>query len=96
MDEKFNKIVKHVQDLGNKLDYLSDNDKLKIYSLFKRATVGKCSEKGGKKPWKIEFKKRSKWDAWNKLNDMSESDAKEEYINFINDLLTGTDNEFKE
>ena len=96
MDVKFNKIVKHVQNLSKKLDYLSDKDKLKIYSLFKRATVGKCSEKGGKQPWKVEFKKRSKWDAWNKHNNISELDAKEQYINFINGLLNGTDNEYKE
>lgn len=43
--------------------------KLKMYALYKQATVGKAT---GKRPGAMDFVKRAKFDAWNELGDMSQ------------------------
>ena len=43
---------------------VSNDEKLKVYALFKQATVGECSEHGGGQPWAVQVEKRAKWDAW--------------------------------
>ncbi|CAF0818143.1 unnamed protein product [Brachionus calyciflorus] len=85
----FNALVsKEFEDSKARLATLKEdpgNDvKLKLYALFKQATVGKCNTS---KPSMVDFVGRAKWNAWNELKSMSTTEAEKEYINLINELL---------
>lgn len=56
----------------------TDKERLKFYSLYKQATVGKCNTV---QPWAINMVDRAKWDAWNALGNMTKIDAMLEYCN---------------
>ncbi|WP_042419427.1 acyl-CoA-binding protein [Comamonas aquatica] len=56
---------------------------LKIYALYKQATEGNNE---AKKPSFTDMVGRAKWDAWEKLKDMSPDDAKQQYIDLIESL----------
>ncbi|EXU80741.1 acyl-CoA-binding protein [Comamonas aquatica DA1877] len=56
---------------------------LKIYALYKQATEG---DNEAKKPSFTDMVGRAKWDAWEKLKDMSLDDAKQQYIDLIESL----------
>lgn len=53
---------------------------------FKRATVGKCSDKGGSQPWAVQMEARAKWDAWAALNDTDVETAKKEYVDKLKEI----------
>ena len=62
--------------IGKKLPPFEDNfSKLKMYSLFKQATIGKNTTS---KPGMLDFVGKAKWEAWHKLGDMSKEDAMKE------------------
>ncbi|KAK7115391.1 enoyl-CoA delta isomerase 2-like [Littorina saxatilis] len=72
------------KDRLGKLSEEPDNTvKLQIYALFKQATKGKCDVK---KPGALDFVGKAKWDAWNKLGDMSQDDAQKAYIDLVNSM----------
>ena len=56
---------------------------LKIYALYKQATVGDNEEK---KPGFTDLVGRAKWDAWAKLKGTSDKDAMQQYIDLIESL----------
>jgi diazepam-binding inhibitor (GABA receptor modulator, acyl-CoA-binding protein) len=56
---------------------------LKIYALFKQGTDGDVS---GKRPGFTDLVGRAKFDAWAKLEGMSTNDAKQAYIDLIDEL----------
>ncbi len=56
---------------------------LKLYSLYKQATVGDVS---GKRPGFTDFVGRAKYDAWSKLKGQSSNDAKGSYITLVEEL----------
>jgi acyl-CoA-binding protein len=56
---------------------------LKIYGLYKQATVGDNAEK---KPGFGDMVGRAKWDAWNSLKGTSGDDAMQQYIDLIGSL----------
>lgn len=61
-----------------------DNDTmLKLYSLYKQATVGDVE---GKRPGFTDFVGRAKYDAWKKRKGTDQENAKQEYVNLVNDL----------
>ncbi|CAO4365285.1 unnamed protein product [Caenorhabditis nigoni] len=63
-----------------------DNDvKLKIYALFKQATVGDVQ---GKRPGMIDFVGRAKFDAWNSLKGQSQDEARANYAKLIGGLVS--------
>jgi len=43
---------------------VSNDEKLKVYALYKQVTVGECAEHGGSQPWAVQVANRAKWDAW--------------------------------
>ncbi|VDM04938.1 unnamed protein product [Schistocephalus solidus] len=55
----------------------SQNELLTLYSLYKQATVGDTNTS---RPGMLDFKGRSKWDAWNTRKGMDKEAAKLEYI----------------
>ena len=56
---------------------------LKIYALYKQASVGDNSEK---KPGFGDMVGRAKWDAWNSLKGTPSQDAMRQYIDLIASL----------
>lgn len=80
MSEAFTKAADEVKTLsGNP----SDEEKLKVYSLFKQATVGDCNTT---RPGMLDFTGKAKWDAWNTRKGTSKDDAEAEYITFVEEL----------
>jgi len=56
---------------------------LKIYALYKQATVGDNNEK---KPGFGDMVGRAKWDAWNGMKGTPADDAMRQYVDLINSL----------
>ncbi len=56
---------------------------LKIYALYKQASVGDNAEK---KPGFSDMVGRAKWEAWNNLKGTSSDDAMQQYIDLIESL----------
>jgi len=57
--------------------------KLRIYALFKQATVGKCNTP---KPSMVDFVGRAKWNAWSEL-EVSQTEAERMYIELVDGLV---------
>ena len=69
---------------SKKLSQRPDNATLlKIYGLYKQATVGDNAEK---KPGFGDMIGRAKWDAWNGCKGTASDDAKRQYIELIQSL----------
>jgi acyl-CoA-binding protein len=69
---------------SRKLSERPDNTTLlKIYGLYKQATVGDVTEK---KPGFGDLVGRAKWDAWNGMKGTSSDDAKRQYVELIQSL----------
>ena len=69
---------------SKKLSERPDNATLlKIYGLYKQATVGDVTEKN---PGFGDLVGRAKWDAWNAHKGTSSDDAKRQYVDLINSL----------
>ncbi len=56
---------------------------LKIYALYKQASVGDNTEK---KPGFVDMVGRAKWDAWNNLKGVASNDAMQQYVDLIESL----------
>lgn len=80
IDELFQKAQKDIFTLSKPP---SDENKLKLYGLFKQATQGDCNEK---QPSRFNFVKYYKWKAWNDLKGVSKEDAKLRYIKLVSEL----------
>lgn len=78
--QRFNLAVASVDKLPEEP---SNDVKLKLYALYKQATVGKCSTS---KPGVFDLVGRAKWDAWNTLGDMPKEKAQEEYSSVVEKL----------
>lgn len=58
--------------------------KLRLYALYKQATVGDVT---GKRPGMMDFVGRAKYDAWAALEGSSMADAEAEYIETVDSLV---------
>ncbi|XP_060075320.1 enoyl-CoA delta isomerase 2-like [Ylistrum balloti] len=80
IDDKFSQAKDRLntlkEDPGNAV-------KLQMYALFKQATVGNCN---APKPGMMDFVGKAKWDAWNGLADMTQDEAKQKYVDIVDDL----------
>ena len=56
---------------------------LKIYALYKQGSAGDVD---GKRPGFTDMVARAKWDAWNELKGQSADEAKQAYIDLVEDL----------
>ena len=56
---------------------------LKLYALYKQASVGDVD---GKRPGFTDLVGRAKWDAWNKLLGSDSKVAMQDYVNLIESL----------
>ena len=76
LEARFQKAVYYVRNSPANPE-ASNDEKLKVYALFKQATVGDVE---GAQPWAVQFEARAKWDAWNELKGLDKEAAKERYI----------------
>ncbi|VDN59498.1 unnamed protein product [Dracunculus medinensis] len=76
------------EEAQKKLKTLSEDPgadiKLKIYALFKQATLGDVS---GQRPGALDFVSRAKFDAWKKLEGTSQESAQQCYIDLVDSLI---------
>eukprot|EP00995_Heteronema_vittatum_P010702 NODE_6217_length_464_cov_223.173494_g4708_i0.p2 GENE.NODE_6217_length_464_cov_223.173494_g4708_i0~~NODE_6217_length_464_cov_223.173494_g4708_i0.p2 ORF type:complete len:143 (-),score=64.69 NODE_6217_length_464_cov_223.173494_g4708_i0:35-439(-) len=62
----------------------SNDDKLRLYSLYKQALEGDCATKA---PGMFDFAGAAKWKAWKSLAGTPAPAAMEQYVTFANELL---------
>lgn len=80
LEEKFNQAVEE----SKKLTERPSNDVLlKIYALYKQATEGDVS---GERPGGFDFKAIAKFNAWESLKGKSQDEARQDYIDLIDQL----------
>lgn len=77
---QFEKAVAESKQLPEKPDNMT---LLKIYALYKQATVGDVE---GKRPGFTDMVGRAKWDAWEGLKGSSAEQAMQDYIDLIESL----------
>jgi acyl-CoA-binding protein len=80
LQAQFETAAKDVQSLAKKPD---DQSMLKLYALYKQATVGDVQ---GSRPGFSDFTGRFKYDAWAKLKGTSSDDAMQKYIELVGQL----------
>jgi acyl-CoA-binding protein len=80
LKSKFEAAVANSKSLTDRPD---NGTLLKIYALYKQATVGDNTEK---KPGFVDMVGRAKWDAWNGFKGVSDKDAMQQYIDLIESL----------
>ena len=78
---KFSEAAEKVQTLSVKP---SDEILLKLYGLYKQATLGDCNIA---KPWFWDPKAAAKWEAWNANLGKTKVDAEKLYIKLVEKLL---------
>lgn len=62
----------------------SDEEFLKLYGLYKQATVG---DNNTSKPGMFDLKGKAKWEWWNNQKGKAQDEAKKQYIKFVNELV---------
>jgi diazepam-binding inhibitor (GABA receptor modulating acyl-CoA-binding protein) len=67
-----------------KIKTITDEDKLKLYGLYKQAQVGDVNIEC---PSWFNMTARAKWTAWNELKGMKREDAEKLYIKLVDKLL---------
>ena len=80
LQAKFEAAVAESKNLSERPDNAT---LLKIYALYKQASVG---DNVDKKPGFSDMVGRAKWDAWNGLNGTSSTDAMQQYVDLIESL----------
>ena len=84
MTDKAKYFEKAAEDVKKHVKSLADEGKLKLYGLYKQATIGDCNTE---KPGLLDFKGKAKWDAWNAVKGKDKEIAKHEYVEYILTLL---------
>lgn len=82
MSSEFEKALKFVNE-GNDSSSFDNDTKLKLYGLYKRATVGKCSEVGGNRPFFLNKIATSKFDSWLSYDNIEPEKCKQLYVSLI-------------
>jgi len=80
LDEQFQQAVADSKNLPERPDNAT---LLKIYALYKQASEGDVARK---RPGFTNMVGRAKWDAWNELKGKPADEAKQEYVDLIEDL----------
>lgn len=70
------------------LDSVSNEDKLRLYGLFKASTTGPCNTD---QPSMLDFVGRAKWNAWNGVGDISVEEARAKYVDACAEILGTND-----
>ena len=80
LNQRFQTAVQESKGLSTR----PDNDTLlKLYALYKQATVGDAA---GKRPGMFDMVGRAKYDAWAECKGMSTDDAMQAYVDLVESL----------
>jgi len=82
MSEAFVKKAEEVKNLKSKP---TDDEMLKLYSLYKQATVGDVNTD---RPGMLDFAGKAKWDAWSGNKGIAKEKAESDYIVVAEELIT--------
>jgi diazepam-binding inhibitor (GABA receptor modulating acyl-CoA-binding protein) len=80
LNEQFEQAAADSKNLSERPDNMT---MLKLYSLYKQGSTGDVD---GKRPGFTDMVGRAKWDAWNELKGQSQDEAKQAYIDLVEDL----------
>jgi diazepam-binding inhibitor (GABA receptor modulating acyl-CoA-binding protein) len=80
LQEQFDQAQADSKNLAERPDNMT---LLKIYALFKQASVGDAT---GERPGMTDFVGRAKFDAWDALKGKTQDEAKQMYIDLIEEL----------
>ncbi len=83
LENQFKQAADEVQQLK---DRPGDATLLKLYALYKQATIGDVS---GSRPGLSNFVGRTKYDSWAKVKGMSTTEAMQQYIALVEKLKKG-------
>ncbi|CAH8314183.1 unnamed protein product [Eruca vesicaria subsp. sativa] len=73
-------------EVSGKAEEIGDEVKMELYGLHKIATEGSCRET---QPMAIMVSARAKWNAWQKLGNMSQEEAMEQYLELVSKEIPG-------
>ena len=68
------------QDLNGLSERPDNGTLLRLYALYKQATVGDAT---GEMPGALDFVRRAKYEAWDELSGTSGDDAMQEYVDLV-------------
>ncbi len=80
LSSQFEQAVADSKNLSERPDNMT---LLKLYALYKQASVGDVD---GKRPGFTDMVGRAKWDAWNELKGTGRDDAMNQYIALVDSL----------
>ena len=80
LNEHFEQAVADSKKLSERPDNMT---MLKLYALYKQGSTGDVD---GKRPGFSDMVGRAKWDAWNELKGQTADEAKQAYIDLVEDL----------
>lgn len=80
VQEKFQAASTQVTQLSQAPDNLM---KLRLYALYKQGSTGDCT---GARPGMLDMVGRAKYDAWKALEGTSQDEAKQLYIDLVEEL----------
>ena len=80
LNEQFEQAVADSKNLSERPDNMT---MLKLYALYKQGSTGDVD---GKRPGFTDMVGRAKWDAWNELKGQAADEAKQAYVDLVEDL----------
>eukprot|EP00903_Cladosiphon_okamuranus_P021817 g20061.t1 len=80
--ERYNEALEKMKPVD--LNKVSNDNKLKLYGLFKQINVGDCNTK---RPGVLDPKGKAKWDAWKGVEGTSKDDAMNGYADVVDSIL---------
>ena len=80
LNEQFEQAVADSKTLSERPDNMT---MLKLYALYKQGSTGDAD---GSRPGFTDMVGRAKWDAWNELKGKTSDEAKQAYVELIEDL----------
>jgi diazepam-binding inhibitor (GABA receptor modulator, acyl-CoA-binding protein) len=80
LNEQFEQAVADSKNLSERPDNMT---MLKLYALYKQGSTGDVD---GKRPGFTDMVGRAKWDAWNELKGQTADEAKQAYVDLVEDL----------
>ena len=80
LNEQFEQAVADSKNLPERPDNMT---MLKLYALYKQGSTGDVD---GKRPGFTDMVGRAKWDAWNELKGQTADEAKQAYVDLVEDL----------
>lgn len=78
--QQFNNAAENVKNLS----FVSDDNKLKLYGLYKQATVGDVNT--ARPSGMFNIKEKAKYDAWIENKGMSKEAAMNDYVSLVSNL----------